>query len=324
MSPHRALLSAFLVALVANAAAQENNRGSNGGNNGGNRDEGHDGNRGHGRHNGNGKAGGRGDPIMTGFDGRSFEIIGQAGAIYSLISEKHHKVSTKLKVGVMWDHNGTYMEGFGFQYRNQRVQVELTPTNELAVTMNGELLTMTKGETELEMVPYVPAGELLVLWQLHREGLGNTVEITTDLLQLTVWLTPAGTVDEGGVEQPAYLNFDAALLGRPSNNEMEGIIGETYNRMLVGADALSDPASPAYLPDDMQFYGQGAEATYAVAAYFGEGATSVSGKERRRVLIESNMHSAFPVHAMGRGGKLEPARRPIVQHASGGRKGRFL
>ena len=42
-----------------------------------------------------------------------------------------------------------------------------------------------------------------------------------DLLQLTVWLTPAGTVDEGGVEQPAYLNFDAALLGRPSNNEME-------------------------------------------------------------------------------------------------------
>ena len=42
-----------------------------------------------------------------------------------------------------------------------------------------------------------------------------------DLLQLTVWLTPAGTVDEGGVEQPAYLNFDAALLGRPSNNKME-------------------------------------------------------------------------------------------------------
>ena len=35
MSPHRVLLSAFLVALVANAAAQENNRGNNGGNNGG-------------------------------------------------------------------------------------------------------------------------------------------------------------------------------------------------------------------------------------------------------------------------------------------------
>ena len=35
MSSHRILLSAFLVALVANAAAQENNRGNNGGNSGG-------------------------------------------------------------------------------------------------------------------------------------------------------------------------------------------------------------------------------------------------------------------------------------------------
>ena len=48
--------------------------------------------------------------------------------------------------------------------------------------------------------------------------------------------------------------------------------------MLMGADALSDPASPAYLPDDMQFYGQGPEATYALAAYFGESATSPSDK----------------------------------------------
>ena len=35
MSPHRVLLSAFLVALVANAAAQENNGGKNRGNSGG-------------------------------------------------------------------------------------------------------------------------------------------------------------------------------------------------------------------------------------------------------------------------------------------------
>ncbi len=49
----------------------------------------------------------------------------------------------------------------------------------------------------------------------------SVLSCCADLLQLTVWLTPAGTVDEGGVEQPAYLNFDAALLGRPSNNEME-------------------------------------------------------------------------------------------------------
>ena len=45
--------------------------------------------------------------------------------------------------------------------------------------MNGQQLGMTLGETELEMIPYVEGGELLMLWQLHREGLGNAVEITT-------------------------------------------------------------------------------------------------------------------------------------------------
>ena len=39
-----------------------------------------------------GNAGGKGDPVMTGFAGRSFEFIGRAGGIYSLISEKYHKV----------------------------------------------------------------------------------------------------------------------------------------------------------------------------------------------------------------------------------------
>ena len=38
---------------------------------------------------------------------------------------------------------------------------------------------MTRGETELELIPFVERGELLLLWQLHREGLGNAVEITT-------------------------------------------------------------------------------------------------------------------------------------------------
>ena len=197
-----------------------------------------------------------------------------------------------------------------------------------------------------------------------------------DLLQVTVWLTPAGTLDEGGKVQPAYLNFDAALLGPPSGNKMEvscpapscasselhcaaknaamyrlprlgalrrlgptsfktlwlsllqtagpsrfkqqhcwhthrqgdygkpifcngsrrgswdgndrliayyaaqGIIGETYSRMLKGQDALSNPASQSYLPDDRQFYGKGAEASHALAGYFGESATSVFGKVR--------------------------------------------
>lgn len=48
-----------------------------------------------------------------------------------------------------------------------------------AVAMNGERLQMTRGETELELIPFVEGGELLVVWQLHREGLGSAVEIFT-------------------------------------------------------------------------------------------------------------------------------------------------
>ena len=38
---------------------------------------------------------------------------------------------------------------------------------------------MTKGETELELIPFVQGGELSLLWQKHREGLGNAIEIST-------------------------------------------------------------------------------------------------------------------------------------------------
>ena len=59
------------------------------------------------------------------------------------------------------------------------------------------------------------SGELTLLWDSHREGLGQSVEITSDLLQLLIFVTPAGTMD-AGVVQPAYINFDAALLRHPT------------------------------------------------------------------------------------------------------------
>lgn len=42
------------------------------------------------------------------------------------------QINTGLKLGVMWDHNGTYMESFGFQYRDQQIQIGLTAENDLA------------------------------------------------------------------------------------------------------------------------------------------------------------------------------------------------
>lgn len=306
-----------------------NNGNSNGGSNTGSSNGNNNGigntGSGNGNGNGNGNAGGRGDPILTGFDGRSFEFQGEVGKFYDILSERFHLVSTKLKLGEMWNHNGTYMEGYGLQYRDHQVTIEITPEDELAVTMNGEQLIMTKGETELEMVPYVEGGEMVFLWQLHREGLGNAVEITTDLLQVLVWLTPAGTVDEGGKEQPAYLNFDVALLGPPAGNNMAGIVGETYNRMLAG-DAVNDPSSHLFLADDFEFHGKGPETDYIVEGYFGVREASPFGKEHKRVLIESEdvPTLAFPLRAFGRAASLTTEPQTVTLHASGGRKGRFL
>lgn len=50
------------------------------------------------------------------------------------------QVSTKLKLGELWDHNGTYMEGFGFQYRDHGVIMELDSQDELT----GRVITICK------------------------------------------------------------------------------------------------------------------------------------------------------------------------------------
>ena len=36
------------------------------------------------------------------------------------------------------------------------------------------------------------------------------------MINLVAFVTPAGTRDEGGVEQPAYINFEAELLAPPA------------------------------------------------------------------------------------------------------------
>lgn len=58
------------------------------------------------------------------------------------------------------------------------------------------------------------------------------VVLAADLLQVVVWLTPAGTLDDGGVKQPAYLNFEVSLLGPPAGNEMKvGPLNKTVPEM---------------------------------------------------------------------------------------------
>ena len=59
--------------------------------------------------------------------------------------------------------------------------------------MDGKRLQMAVGETEQEHIMGLEAGELMLLWQLHRPDMGQAVEITTgecDLLDSTQ-LVPA-------------------------------------------------------------------------------------------------------------------------------------
>ena len=36
-------------------------------------------------------------------------------------------------------------------------------------------------------------------------------------MSIMLWMTPAGTLDEGGLPQPAYLNFRQGLLREPAD-----------------------------------------------------------------------------------------------------------
>lgn len=95
---------------------------------------------------------------------------------------------------------------------------------------------------------------------------------------------------------------------------MQGIVGETYNRMLAG-DAINDAESPLYVPDDYKFHGQGPEENYATDGYFGDHAYGVFGKDRKRVLIEGDSDTsmmAFPLHATGRTAIAAPRRRLLA------------
>ena len=54
-----------------------------------------------------GKPGGKGDPILTGFDLRPFEFMGQPGSTYNLISEQRHQVRVRSSAEQPLQHEST-------------------------------------------------------------------------------------------------------------------------------------------------------------------------------------------------------------------------
>jgi hypothetical protein len=105
-----------------------------------------------------------------------------------------------------------------------------------------------------------------------------------------------------------YLYVRGAGPGKTFKHEgfrrLQGIVGETYTRMLVVKE-VEDPDSPLNVPDDFTFRGQGPVNAYEVDGYFGEHAYSLFGKLRKRMLTEGDADllrgsTAFPLRATGR------------------------
>lgn len=56
-------------------------------------------------------------------------------------------------------------------------------------------------------------------------------------------------------------------------------MGETYARLLAGADEVQDPEHPLYKPDDFKFHGNFETEEYEMEGYFDESHTlSLLGK----------------------------------------------
>ncbi|CAL8466281.1 g5817 [Coccomyxa elongata] len=251
-------------------------------------------------------AGGNSDPVMYGFAGRAFNFMGEPGNIYNIISTLNIQVSMKLKLAQMWDHNGTNMGAIGFMYRNYKVLVSLDAKEEVVVTAQGRTLKV-KNTARHYAWRFDDGAYIQTTWERYKPGLGNTITIETDVIKMTIWQTPAGILDEGGMVLGAWLNFGLSLEAPPANGLMHGIVGGTYDRFIMGETAVSDPKSQLYLPEDGAFHGRYKDEEYAMADHwdtnfpanlFGVTDPSFQAAQQGRSNLEDDTNqSAFPAFA---------------------------
>ncbi|CAK0735989.1 hypothetical protein CVIRNUC_000673 [Coccomyxa viridis] len=209
------------------------------------------------------------NPQAAGFGGRAFEVSDlESDSVYCLLSSPYHQVGAKIvKAG---PENGTvYMKGMGTMYKEHEILVEVNNDGSgVMLTIDGQDMKLTNGWFEDSWTYNCQTGgSVTVLWQLYRPLLGNTVEITTDVLSTTIWLVPARK-ENIAVNVPPYLNAETTVLQDINDTGyFQGMLGETYDRFIAG-DAVSQKSSPLYLPDDGQFHGIGKRAQYKMDSYW--------------------------------------------------------
>ncbi|CAL5225282.1 g8079 [Coccomyxa viridis] len=209
------------------------------------------------------------NPTAAGFGGRAFEVSDlDSDSVYCLLSSPFHQVGARIvKAGP--DNATVYMTGMGIMYKEHEILVEVNNDGSgVILTIDGQDLKLSNGWFEDSWTYNCQTGgSVSVLWQLYRPLLGNTVEITTDVLSMTIWLVPARK-ENIAVNVPPYLNAETTVLQDINDTGyFQGMLGETYDRFIAG-DAVKTKTSPLYLPDDNKFHGIGKRAQYKMDSYW--------------------------------------------------------
>ena len=84
-----------------------------------------------------------GDPLLTGFDGHTFDFPGKANQTFNIISEKEHQLNAAFIAANLKDHfeNGTLVGAVGMAYKDIRVEVSVADDGSLTVIANGVRMT---------------------------------------------------------------------------------------------------------------------------------------------------------------------------------------
>ncbi|KAK9822672.1 hypothetical protein WJX81_007150 [Elliptochloris bilobata] len=203
---------------------------------------------------------------LTGFAGRSFGFSGEPNTTYVLLSETKHQLVARFQRSVESRRVTNYIDAIGLSCRNHTVLVQVEGNRSLSVLLDGQPLhAPAEGEqlAEYSLVSQEPAATLSIVWQVSASS--SSVILRTELLAVVMFVEPGVAADSQTLAQPAFLNFDIALLDEPAGGSMQGAIGETYARLLAGP-AANLPGHPLFQEDDDQFHGS--VRNYAVSGFF--------------------------------------------------------
>ncbi|KAK9823786.1 hypothetical protein WJX72_012287 [[Myrmecia] bisecta] len=215
----------------------------------------------------NTKCGGGGnEPVLTGFDGITFEFVGKADTWFNLVSEKEHVLNARMKSANMKSKaHATVIDSVALKYKEISIVTTVDDAAALTVVVNGER-TITK--EDLQSAPnhaievQLDDEDATVVVELFRDYYGHSVRIITPLLDTTVFATPAGLDDYYQEYLPAYLNFDLSLR-QPAVQAIHGLLGQTAPYSIA---AKPKPTSASARASIELFNGHGVEDDYIVSS----------------------------------------------------------